>query len=59
MDLSQWEFYVVRAEELAQIGSRTVSLSKLRPKYGPLTSTEFVTRAKTLIEQVARESNGA
>ena len=59
MDLSQWEFYVVRAEELAQIGGRTVSLSKLRPKYGPLTSAEFGTRAKILIEQVARESNGA
>jgi hypothetical protein len=57
MDLSQWEFYVVRKEDLAQLGGRTVSLSKLRPKYGPLTSAEFVTRATTLIEQVTCESD--
>lgn len=57
MDLTQWEFYVVRAKDLAQIAGRTVALSKLRQEYGPLTSTEFVCRAKQLIEQVARESN--
>ncbi len=51
MDLSQWEFYVLRAEELAQLGGRSVSMKKLRTKYGPLTAAEFVTRANTLIEQ--------
>ncbi len=59
MDLSQWEFYVLRAEELAQLGGRSVSMKKLRTKYGPLTAAEFVTRANTLIEQVARERNVA
>lgn len=59
MDLSQWEFYVLRGEELAQISGRTVSLSKLRPKHGPLTSTEFVARATELIEQLARENDAS
>ena len=55
MDLSQWEFYVLRAEELAQIGGGSVSVKALRPRYGPLTATEFVTRANALIEQAVRE----
>ena len=59
MDLSQWEFYVVRAEELGQFGGRTVPLTKLRPKYGPLSATEFVSRANHLIERLARESNAS
>ena len=57
MDLTQWEFYVVRAEDLAQIGGQTIALSKLRHQYGPLTSAEFVSRAKELIEQVTRGPN--
>lgn len=59
MDLSQWEFYAVRAEELSQIAGRAVPLSKLRPKFGPLTSAEFVTRASTLVEQLGRENGAA
>lgn len=57
MDLSQWEFYIVRAEELVQLGGRSVSLRRLRLKHGPLTSTEFVTRATELIEQFASEND--
>jgi hypothetical protein len=53
MDLSQWEFYVIRAEELAKIAGRNVALKKLRPNYGPLTASEFTKRANALIEQLA------
>lgn len=52
MDLSQWEFYVLQAEELAQIGGRSVSIKALRTRCSPLTAAEFVTRANTLIKQL-------
>lgn len=56
MDLSQWEFYVICAEELAKIAGRNVALKKLRPKYGPLTADEFARRAKALVRQIAAQS---
>jgi hypothetical protein len=59
MDLSQWEFYVIQAEDLSKLGGRSVLLSKLRPKYGPLTAREFVSRATEIIAQLAREGNAA
>ncbi len=33
MDLSQWEFYILRAQELAQIGGGSVSVKALRTRY--------------------------
>ena len=57
MDLSQWEFYVIRAEELANIAGRNVALKKLRPRYGPLTADEFAQRANALIEEFAAETS--
>jgi hypothetical protein len=52
MELSQWEFYVVKAEELAKIGGRSISLRKLKPLYGPLDAAEFVTRTRLLIKHL-------
>ena len=59
MDLSQWEFYVLRAGELVEIGGRTVSVKRLRTRCQPLSAAEFVARAKSLIEQIARERDAA
>jgi hypothetical protein len=55
MDLSQWDFYIARAEDLAQIAGKSVTVAKLRPAYGPLSANQFVQRGKLLIEHVASE----
>ncbi len=54
MDLAQWEFYALRAEEVAQLGGRSVSIKKLRTKCAPLSAIEFVAHATKLIEQIVR-----
>lgn len=57
MNLSQWEFYVIRSEELALIAGNSVTVAKLRPNYGPLTAEEFAQRGRLLIEQIAKSMN--
>lgn len=56
MDLDQWEFYVLRSEEIARLASgSSVSLKKLRSVQTPLAAAEFVGVASNLIQTVAAE----
>lgn len=58
MDLSQWEFYVLAADQLSRLSSgRTVSLTKLRSVQQPLTAQEFVATASQLIKLVGGQRN--
>jgi hypothetical protein len=56
MDLSQWEFYILRASEVASLApGRTISLTKLRTIQDPLSANGFVNIASRLIDSVAKE----
>ena len=55
MDLSQWEFYVLPAKKLEDVGWRSVSLQKLRSEQAPMDAPTFVVKARELIDEVARE----
>lgn len=58
MDLSQWEFYVLRANHLSQlVTGRTISLSKLRSVQKPLNAEEFVSSASHLMKSMERGRN--
>lgn len=41
MDLTQWEFYVVRREELEKLGVRSISLRRVRQLCPKMTAEEF------------------
>jgi hypothetical protein len=53
MDLSQWEFYILPASEVEQIGGRSVSLPALRSKQAPLNADAFIEVARKLIDDCA------
>ena len=55
MDLSQWEFYLLAAAELATLApGQTVSLAKLRSIQKPLTAAAFVQVAAEIIARPNR-----
>jgi hypothetical protein len=55
MDLSQWEFYVLPAKKLEDLGCGSVSLERLQSEQRPMDASNFVAKARQLIEEVARE----
>lgn len=58
MDLSQWEFYVLRTDELALLATgRSVSLSKVRSLKQPLSAAQFARVATDLVGVITRERN--
>jgi len=41
LDLAQWEFYFLRRDVLLTLGTKSISLSKLRELCPPMTASEF------------------
>jgi hypothetical protein len=50
MDVSQWEFYVLPAERLKELGWGSISLKMLRSQQEPLAAAEFAQVAWKVIE---------
>lgn len=53
LDLSQWEFYALTREQLTFIGTRSISLTKLRSLCAPMTASEFRVAGKAMVQEVA------
>jgi hypothetical protein len=56
MDLSQWEFYILPASEVEQIGGRSIALTALRSKQAPLNADTFIEVARKFIDDRASGS---
>ena len=56
VDLLQWEFYVLPAKRIKEIGLNSISLKRLRAEQNPMTAAEFVAKARILIEEAALET---
>jgi hypothetical protein len=60
MDLSQWEFYVLLADQVRSLcPGRTLSLTKLRSVQAPLSAERFVEAASTLLQSLTRSPGAA
>ncbi len=49
LDLDQWRFYLVRREQLAALGVRSISLASIEKLCPALTASEFRSRAREAI----------
>lgn len=52
LDLSQWEFFLVSADDLRNLGWKSVSLNTLREKFGALSAAELATRGQAAIAEL-------
>jgi hypothetical protein len=55
LDLSQWEFYVLPANRIRELGWKSVSLKSLRVEHPPLSASDLRPAALRVIDDVKRE----
>lgn len=59
MDLSQWEFYVLPAQRLSELGWKSISLNMLRIEQEPVSAAALAQAVNRLIEDRAKEIQSA
>ena len=59
LDLTQWEFFLVRAAELETLKCRSVSLLTLRAKFGALSASALATRGRAAIREIELATFGS
>lgn len=52
LDLSQWEFFLLSAEELRRHGAKSISLAMLRNEYDTLSASELAKRGRAAVAEV-------
>jgi hypothetical protein len=59
LDLSQWEFFLVKALELEQLKWKSVSLATLRTRFGALSASDLAARGQAAIQELETAKNGS
>jgi hypothetical protein len=52
LDLSQWEFFLVKASDLEQLKWKSISLTRLRKQCGALSASELAARGRAAIQEL-------
>jgi hypothetical protein len=58
LDLTQWEFFLVKASELEQLKWKSISLMTLRAQFGSLSASELAARGQAAIRELQAAKTG-